>query len=90
MAGGSNAVTCGRRARRTLGWQRVQRQMDAREVQLQCARVGGVGGGEVVRSRVGAAPRCVLMEVDVATGLFWCAVSHVFNFAPTTRGRREL
>jgi hypothetical protein len=52
-------------------------------------RVGVLCGEEVVRSRVGAAPRCVLMEADVDTGLFWCAVSHVFEFAPTTRGRRE-
>ena len=52
-------------------------------------RYGVLCGEEVVRSRVGAAPRCVLMEADVDTGLFWCAVSHVFEFAPTTRGRRE-
>ena len=52
-------------------------------------RYGVLCGEEVVRSRVGAAPRCVLMEADADTGLFWCAVSHVFEFAPTTRGRRE-
>ena len=88
--GGSDDVTCGMSA--TNPWMAALVMVDgrARRPAPVCTGTECYAGGGEVRSRVGAAPRCVLMEVDVAAGLFWCAVSHVFNFAPTTRGRREL